>query len=174
MKSIVAIFLFFLFIVPGASNAQVKIKAGDKAPEFVGKDQDGKSVSLNQFKGKKVILYFYPKDFTAGCTAEACSLRDSYAELTKQGYVVLGVSTDDEASHKNFQKEHNLPFPLLADVDKSIHNKYGVWVERERNGVKTFSTVRTTFLINKDGFVNNVIETVDTKNAATQILTLKQ
>ena len=173
MKPIIAIFLFLLLTVPGINYAQTKLKAGDKAPEFTAKDQDGKSVSLSQFKGKKVILYFYPKDFTAGCTSEACSLRDNMADLTKDGYTVLGVSTDDEASHKKFQTEHNLPFSLLADVDKSVHNKYGVWVERDRNGVKIFSTQRTTFLINKDGFINSVIETVDTKNHATQILTLK-
>jgi thioredoxin-dependent peroxiredoxin len=172
MKSI-ATFLFFLLLVPGLNYAQTKLKAGDKAPDFTAKDQDGKTVSLSQFKGKKVILYFYPKDFTAGCTAEACNLRDNMTALAKDGYYVLGVSTDDEASHKKFQTEHNLPFPLLADVDKTVHNKYGVWVERERNGVKSWSTVRTTFLINKDGFINKVIENVDTKDHTTQILGLK-
>lgn len=172
MNSLIATFLFFLLAAPGVM-AQTKLKAGDKAPDFTAKDQDGKTVSLSNFKGKKVILYFYPKDFTSGCTAEACSLRDNMAALNKDGYVVLGVSTDSEASHKDFQTKNALPFPLLADVDKAMHMKYGVWTERERNGVKTFNTVRTTFLINKDGFINSVIENVDTQNHATQILSLK-
>jgi len=172
MKQIIAIFLLFLLVAPGAIYAQTKLKAGDKAPDFTGKDQNGKTISLSQYKGKKVVLYFYPKDFTSGCTAEACSLRDGYKDLEKEGYTVLGVSTDDEASHKKFEEAYSLPFSLVADVDKSINMKYGVWVEKDNNGVKTGSTKRTTFLINKDGVINSVVETVDTKNHATQILTL--
>jgi peroxiredoxin Q/BCP len=155
------------------SNAQTTLKAGDKAPDFVSKDQDGKKVSLKQFKGKKLVLYFYPKDNSSGCTAQACSLRDNISELKKQGYTILGVSTDDGASHKGFIQKNALPFSLIADTDKSIHQKYGVWTEKERNGVKAFSTTRTTFIINKNGFINNVIKEIDTKNHAGQILSLK-
>ncbi len=172
MKTILSIFLMIL-LGAGVSSAQTKLKAGDKAPDFVSKDQDGKTVSLNQFKGKKIVLYFYPRDNTSGCTAQACSLRDNISELKKQGYTILGVSTDDEASHRGFIEKNSLPFALLADTDKSIHQKYGVWTEKERNGVKAFSTTRTTFIINKDGFINNVITEIDTKNHASQILMLK-
>lgn len=172
MKPLVSIFLFFMLAVPAVNYAQTSLKAGDKAPDFISKDQDGKTVSLKQFKGKKVVLYFYPKDNSSGCTAEACSLRDNFTELTKQGYTILGVSTDDEASHRGFKENNKLPFSLLADVDKSIHMKYGVWTEKERLGVKAFSTTRTTFLIDKKGYISSVIEKVDTKNHASQILTM--
>lgn len=170
MKRVISILAFFLLTVPLVNYAQTMLKAGDKAPEFLSKDQDGKIVSLRQFKGKKVVLYFYPKDNSSGCTAEACSLRDNITELTKEGYTILGVSTDDEASHKGFKEKNALPFSLLADVDKSIHMKYGVWTEKERFGVKGFSTTRTTFLIDKKGFISKVIEKVDTQNSASQIL----
>lgn len=172
MKKMFAIFVVVLLGLSGVSNAQIVLKPGDKAPDFLSKDQDGKSVSLKQFKGKKVVLYFYPRDNSSGCTAQACSLRDNISELKKQGYTVLGVSTDDEASHKGFIEKNALPFALIADTDKSIHQKYGVWTEKERNGVKAFSTTRTTFIINKDGFINNVIREIDTKNHAGQILSL--
>jgi peroxiredoxin Q/BCP len=174
MKPTIVLFLFFLLVVPGVNYAQTTLKAGDKAPDFTAKDQDGKTITLSKYKGKKVILYFYPKDFTSGCTAEACSLRDNMKDLEKEGYTVLGVSTDDEASHKGFQEKNAIPFSLIADVDKSIHMKYGVWVETEKNGVKSAGTKRTTFLINKDGFINSIIQNVDTKNHATQILTLSK
>lgn len=173
MKTIFSILLVVLIGVAGVSRAQTTLKAGDKAPDFVSRDQNGKTVSLKQFKGKKVVLYFYPKDNSSGCTAQACSLRDNISELKKQGYTVLGVSTDDEASHRGFIEKNALPFALLADTDKSIHQKYGVWTEKERNGVKAFSTTRTTFIINKDGVINNIIREIDTKNHAGQILSLK-
>lgn len=173
MKRLFSILLFILLTLPGVNYAQTKLKAGDKAPDFISKNQDGKTVSLKQFKGKRVVLYFYPKDNSSGCTAQACSLRDNFKDLKKQGYTVLGVSTDDEASHKGFKDKNALPFSLLADVDKSMHMKYGVWTEKDRNGVKVYSTTRTTFLINKDGFINNIITDIDTKNHASQILTLK-
>ncbi len=173
MKHVISIFLFFLLAAPGMNYAQTKLKAGDKAPDFISKDQDGKTVSLKQFKGKKVMLYFYPRDNSSGCTAQACSLRDNFKELKKQGYTILGVSTDDEVSHKGFKDKYALPFSLLADVDKSIHMQYGVWTEKDRNGVKAYSTTRTTFLINKDGFINSIITDIDTKNHASQILSLK-
>lgn len=172
MKPFISIFLFILLTASTVIQAQTSLKAGDKAPDFVSKDQNGKTVSLRQFKGKKLVLYFYPKDNTSGCTAQACSLRDNFKELKKQGYTILGVSIDDEASHRGFIEKNNLPFSLLADTDKSIVTKYGVWTEKERNGVKAFSTTRTTFLINKDGYINRVITEIDTKNHASQILSL--
>lgn len=173
MKKIFSIVLFIIAGLTASVNAQTKLKAGDKAPDFISKDQDGKKISLRQFKGKKVVLYFYPKDNSSGCTAQACSLRDNIKELKMQGYTVLGVSTDDAASHKGFIEKNALPFALIADTDKSIHQKYGVWTEKERNGLKAFSTTRTTFIINKNGFISNVITQIDTKNHAGQILSLK-
>ena len=173
MKQVISIFLFLMLAYSGVTYAQTTLKAGDKAPDFTSKDQDGKTVSLKQYKGKKVVLYFYPRDNTSGCTAQACSLRDNFSELKKEGYTILGVSTDDEASHRGFIEKNSLPFSLIADVDKSVHQKYGVWTEKERNGVKAFSTTRTTFLINKNGFISSVITTIDTKNHASQIFSLK-
>jgi len=152
--------------------AQTKLKAGDKAPDFTATDQDNKTITLSTYKGKKVVLYFYPKDQTPGCTEEACNLRDNIAELGDAGYVVLGVSTDDELSHKEFQKKYNLPFSLVADKDKSINQKYGVWVEKERDGKKFMGTARTTFLIDENGVITSVIDKVDTKGHASQILKL--
>lgn len=146
------------------------LQAGDKAPDFTVNDQDGKPVTLSQFKGRKVVLYFYPKDQTPGCTAEACSLRDNYAALQKQGYEVLGVSTDNEKSHRNFIAKQNLPFRLLADVDKVVHARYGTWVEKSMYGRKYMGTARVTFVINEQGIIEEVIEKVDTKAHATQIL----
>jgi thioredoxin-dependent peroxiredoxin len=151
-------------------SAQTKLKIGDKAPAFTGKDQDGKSVALSTFAGKKVVLYFYPKDQTPGCTAQACNLRDNIDMLTQQGYVVLGVSTDDEASHRAFREKYNLPFTLIADTDKSITQQYGVWVEKEREGKKFMGTARTTFLINEQGVITDIIANVDTANHASQIV----
>lgn len=174
MKSLFYLVFLIGLIAPGLIQAQTSLKAGDKAPDFVAKDQDGKSVSLKQFKGKKLVLYFYPKDNTSGCTAQACSLRDNFKALKKEGYTILGVSIDDEASHRDFIAKNNLPFSLLADTDKSLVTKYGVWTEKERNGIKSFSTTRTTFLINKDGYIQKIITEIDTKNHAGQILTLKK
>jgi thioredoxin-dependent peroxiredoxin len=154
------------------ASAQTQLKVGDKAPEFTGKDQDGKQVSLSDYKGKKVILYFYPKDNTPGCTAQACNLRDNKNVLAKEGYEVLGVSTDDEASHKDFIKQYSLTFPLIADTDKSINQKYGVWVEKERDGKKFMGTARTTFVIDEKGIITNIIDKVETKDHASQILKL--
>jgi len=147
-----------------------KLKTGDQAPEFEVKNQDGKLVSLKEYMGKKVVLYFYPKDDTSGCTAEACSLRDNYFELKSQGYEVIGVSIDDEKSHKKFIGKYNLPFGLLADTDKKIVEVYGVWGEKSMYGKKYMGTVRTTFIIDEKGRIENIIEKVDTKNHASQIL----
>jgi len=150
--------------------AQSPLKIGDKAPQFSGKDQDGKPITLKQFKGKKVVLYFYPKDQTPGCTAQACNLRDNMDRLTSEGYVILGVSTDDEASHREFREKYNLPFPLVADTDKSITLQYGVWVEKERDGKKFMGTARTTFIIDEKGTITDIISKVETANHAAQIL----
>jgi peroxiredoxin Q/BCP len=164
------LFALAALALPAALQAQVALKAGDPAPDFTSKDQDGKTVSLHDFKGKKVVLYFYPKDQTPGCTAEACNLRDNIDALKDAGYVVLGVSTDDETSHKEFQKKYALPFTLVADTDKSINQKYGVWVERERDGKKFFGTARKTFLIDEKGVITEVIDKVDTQQHTAQIL----
>jgi peroxiredoxin Q/BCP len=151
-------------------SAQSVLKIGDKAPDFSGKDQDGNPVSLQAYNGKKVVLYFYPKDQTPGCTAQACNLRDNIDLLTKEGYVVLGVSTDDEASHREFREKYSLPFTLIADTDKSITQKYGVWVEKERDGKKFWGTARTTFIIDENGTITDIIDKVETKEHASQIL----
>jgi len=145
------------------------LKPGDKAPAFTVNDQDGNSVSLSDFKGKKVALYFYPKDDTTGCTAQACNLRDNYASLKKKGVVILGVSIDSEKSHKKFENKYTLPFPLLADTEKDIVNKYGVWGEKMMYGRKYMGTFRVTFLINEQGKIDHIIEKVDTKDHAAQI-----
>jgi peroxiredoxin Q/BCP len=146
------------------------LHAGDKAPDFTAKDEDGNTVKLSDFKGKKVVLYFYPRDMTPGCTAEACSLRDNYKVLQKQGYEVLGVSTDTEKSHQKFIAKEKLPFRLLADPDKKLHDLYGTWVEKSMYGRKYMGTARVTFVIDEKGILEEVIEKVDTKNHADQIL----
>jgi thioredoxin-dependent peroxiredoxin len=143
---------------------------GNQAPEFKTKDQDGKEVRLSDFRGKKVVLYFYPKDMTPGCTAEACSLRDNYRALQKAGYEILGVSTDDERSHQKFIAKEKLPFRLLADTDKSLHASYGTWVKKSMYGREYMGTARVTYIINERGIIEEVIEKVDTKNHAAQIL----
>ncbi|MGN6177579.1 MAG: thioredoxin-dependent thiol peroxidase [Mucilaginibacter sp.] len=147
-------------------------KEGEKAPDFTAKDQNGNTVSLADFKGKTVILYFYPKDDTPGCTAEACDFRDNYQSLLGKGYQVIGVSTDDEKSHKKFETKYSLPFPLIADADKQIVEAYGVWVEKNMYGKTYMGTARTTFIIDGEGVIKKVIEKVDTKNASQQVLDL--
>jgi peroxiredoxin Q/BCP len=146
------------------------VEAGGKAPAFTLKDQDGKEVKLSDLKGKKVILYFYPKDMTPGCTAEACNLRDNYNRLRKEGYEVLGVSTDSEASHRKFIEKEKLPFRLLADTDKSLHQQFGTWVEKSMYGRKYMGTARTTFILDEAGRISRVIDKVDTRNHTEQIL----
>jgi peroxiredoxin Q/BCP len=146
------------------------LKAGDKAPDFNVNDQDGNSVSLKDYAGKKVVLYFYPKDNTPGCTAESCNLRDNYQALQSAGYEVLGVSTDSEKSHQKFIEKQSLPFKLLADTEKQIHEKYGTWVEKSMYGRKYMGTARTTFLIEENGTIEEIIEKVKTKDHTAQIL----
>lgn len=147
-----------------------KLNEGDKAPDFTTKDENGNTVSLRDFAGKEVILYFYPKDDTPGCTAEACDFRDNYQSLQAKGFEVLGISSDDEKSHTKFKSKFSLPFTLLADTDKSIHEAYGTWVEKNMYGKKYMGTARHTFLIGKDGNIRKIIEKVDTKNASQQVL----
>lgn len=149
-----------------------ELKEGQQAPEFTGLDQDGKTVTLNQFEGKKVVLYFYPKDDTPGCTAEACDFRDNYQGLIAKGIVVLGVSTDDEKSHQKFATKHSLPFTLIADTDKKIVEAYGVWAEKNMYGKKYMGINRTTFIIDEHGVLSHIIKKVDTKNSTAQVLEL--
>jgi len=146
------------------------LQVGDKAPEFNVNDQDGNPVKLSDLKGKKVVLYFYPKDMTPGCTAEACNLRDNYKLLQKQGYEILGVSTDDEKSHKKFIAKEKLPFRLLADTDKQIHEAYDTWVEKSMYGRKYMGTARVTFVIDENGMIEEIIQKVDTADHTSQIL----
>ncbi len=148
----------------------MKLKEGDKAPSFESTDQDGNKVKLSDFTGKKVVLYFYPKDDTPGCTAEACNLRDNYAQFTSKGYEILGVSSDSEKSHQKFIDKYELPFRLLADVDKSIHESYGTWVEKSMYGRKYMGTARVTFIIDENGVIEKIIEKVKTKDHTVQIL----
>jgi len=148
----------------------MKLKAGDKAPDFAVNDQDGNPVKLSDLRGKKVVLYFYPKDMTPGCTAEACNLRDNYKNLLKKGYDILGVSTDSEKTHKKFIEKEKLPFRLLADAERSIHDVYGTWIEKSMYGRKYMGTARVTFVIDEKGKIEDIIEKVDTKNHTAQIL----
>ncbi|MBS1557181.1 MAG: thioredoxin-dependent thiol peroxidase [Bacteroidetes bacterium] len=143
---------------------------GTTAPDFSTTDQNGNPVQLSDFRGKKIVLYFYPKDMTPGCTAEACNLRDHYKILQKKGYEVLGISTDSEKRHRTFIEKENLPFRLLADTDRTVHAQYGTWVEKSMYGRKYMGTARITYLINEEGKITDVIEKVDTKNHTTQIL----
>lgn len=147
-----------------------KIAKGVKAPDFSAKIETGETVQLSDYAGKKLVLYFYPKDDTPGCTAEACDLRDNYHRFLEKGYAILGVSPDDEKSHTKFIKKFNLPFSLLADTDHSISEAYGVWVEKSMYGRKYMGVARTTFIIDEAGMIEEVIEKVDTAAHTAQIL----
>ncbi|WP_314311892.1 thioredoxin-dependent thiol peroxidase [Hoylesella saccharolytica] len=149
------------------------MKVGDKAPEILGVDENGKETRLSQFKRKKLVLYFYPKDMTPGCTDQACNLRDNYAELKKQGYAVVGVSINDEKSHRKFIEKNELPFPLIADTDKRLVEKFGVWGEKSMYGRKYFGIFRTTFIINEEGVIERILtpKEIKVKEHAAQILT---
>lgn len=151
---------------------ELELKEGDKAPDFTIPDQNGQNVSLHDLKGKKVALYFYPKDDTPGCTAQACNLRDNFSVLKQKGIVVLGVSIDTEKKHKKFEEKYSLPFTLLADTEKELVQKYGVWGEKKFMG-KTYDGIhRITFLINENGVIDHIIQKVETKNHTAQILDL--
>lgn len=148
------------------------LEIGAKAPAITAKNQNGDTIRLSDFLGKKVILYFYPKDNTPGCTTEACNFRDNYQSLLQDGFEVLGVSIDSEQSHQKFISKHELPFNLLADEDQKIVNDYGVWVEKNMYGKKYMGTARTTFVIDEQGIIRHIIKKVDNKNAAGQIRAL--
>jgi peroxiredoxin Q/BCP len=146
------------------------IENGQKAPDFTAHDQHGNSVSLSDFNGKKLVIYFYPKDDTPGCTKEACNLRDNYNQLLNEGYAVIGVSPDSAASHMKFVEKYNLPFQLLSDTDLKITKDYGAWGEKNMYGKKYEGLLRTTFVIDESGVVQTVIKKVKTDDHATQIL----
>lgn len=146
------------------------LKTGSKAPDFTVADQDGNPFTLSSLRGTKVVLYFYPKDMTPGCTAESCSLRDNYPALRKQGYEILGISSDDAKSHRKFIEKEKLPFRLLADTDKKVHQLYGTWVEKSMYGRSYMGTARVTIVIDEKGVISEIIEKVDTRNHADQIL----
>ncbi len=148
------------------------LKAGDKAPEFAVKDQDGNLHKLLDYKGKKLVVFFYPRANTPGCTAEACSLRDHYSELKKKGYELLGVSEDSQKKQSNFKKKFNLPFPLLADTEHQLIDGFGVWGKKKFMGREFDGIHRTTFLLDEKGQVERVIDKVDTGNHAAQLLTV--
>lgn len=147
-----------------------KLKVGDKAPDFKGINQDDKKVSLNDFAGKKLILYFYPKDNTPGCTAESCNLNDNYNEWLEKGFEVLGVSPDSVKSHQNFKNKYNLKFDLIADTEKEILQKYGAWGEKNMYGKKYMGVLRTTFVIDENGVIEEIFEKVKTKDHTNQII----
>lgn len=146
------------------------LKEGDKAPYFEGINQNGETISSDQFKGKKLILYFYPKDNTSGCTAEACNLNDGYSTLTQQGFEVVGVSPDSANSHAKFISKYNLSFNLIADTEKQILQTYGVWAEKKMYGRTYMGVLRTTFIINEEGSIQKIIDKVNTKDHTHQIL----
>ena len=145
---------------------------GDKVPDLLGLNEKGEEVRLSQDAGKKLVLYFYPKDSTSGCTAQACNLRDNYADLRKAGYEVIGVSVDDAKSHQKFIAKHELPFPLIADTEKTLVEAFGVWGEKSMYGRKYMGTFRTTFIINEEGIVERIFQPkeIKVKEHAEQIL----
>jgi len=145
---------------------------GDKVPEILGHDENGNEIKLSDFAGRKLVLYFYPKDNTPGCTSQACNLRDNYTELRKQGYEIIGVSVQDGKSHKKFIEKNSIPFPLIADTDKTLNETFGVWGEKSMCGRKYFGTFRTTFIINEEGIIERIItpKQVKVKEHASQIL----
>ena len=146
------------------------MKIGDIAPEVLGIDANGREIKLSDYAGRKVVLYFYPKDNTPGCTAQACSLRDNYNQLRDAGYEIIGVSKDSTASHTRFAEKHNLPFTLIADTDLQLNQAFGVWREKKMCGRTSMGTVRTTFIIDENGIIADIIEKVDTKDHSNQIL----
>ena len=145
---------------------------GDKAPEFLGLNEKGEEIRLSNYKGRKIVLYFYPKDMTSGCTAQACNLRDNYEELRKQGYEVIGVSINDQKSHQKFIEKNSLPFTLIADTEQKLVQEFGVWGEKSMYGRKYFGTFRTTFIIGEDGTVERIIgpKQIKVKDHAAQIM----
>lgn len=149
------------------------MKIGDKIPEVLGIDANGREIKAADFAGKKLVLYFYPKDNTPGCTSEACSFRDHYDTMREAGYEIVGVSKDSAASHTKFADKFQLPFTLIADTETTLNQAFGVWQKKKMAGREYMGTVRTTFIINEEGIVEDIITKVDTKNSATQILNNK-
>ena len=147
------------------------LQKGDKAPYFEGTDQDGNIIRLSDFAGRRLVLYFYPKDSTPGCTAEACDLRDNYERFLSQGYAVVGVSKDSVASHRKFIEKYSLPFPLISDPDTVILQAYEAWGEKKNYGKVSMGTLRKTYIIDEQGTITDIISKVDTKNHTAQILT---
>lgn len=150
------------------------LKAGDKAPDFTGLNEKGESISLSDYKGKKLILFFYPKDNTPGCTAEACNLRDNYDDLTSKGYALLGVSPDSAKKHQNFINKFDFPFPLLADTELEVIKAYGAWGLKKMYGKEYEGLLRSTFIIDEKGKIEQVITKVKTKAHTEQILELME
>lgn len=150
------------------------MKIGDKIPEILGINAEGAEVKASDFAGKKLAIYFYPKDNTPGCTAEACSLRDGYAELRAAGFEVIGISKDSAASHQKFAAKHELPFTLIADTDLRMNEAFSVWQLKKMCGRESMGTVRTTFLTDENGVITDIINKVNTKDSARQILDLKK
>ena len=148
----------------------MSLKINHPAPDFTGKDQNNRTIKLADFTGKKLVLYFYPKDHTPGCTAQACNLRDNYEALSQTGYEVVGISTDSAASHQQFIKEHQLPFRLIADEDRIIHEQYGTWIQKSMFGKKYWGTARMTFIIDGHGKIVKIIDRVKTTDHTAQIL----
>ncbi|MDI9868803.1 thioredoxin-dependent thiol peroxidase [Flectobacillus roseus] len=149
----------------------MSLTVGSVAPDFAQKNQDGELVKLSDFRGQKVVLYFYPKDSTPGCTAQACNLNDNLDALKAKGYVVLGVSVDSPKSHKKFIEKYGLGFTLISDEDHSVVEAYGVWVEKSMYGRSYMGTARTTFIIDENGVIQDIISKVDTKNHTSQVIT---
>jgi thioredoxin-dependent peroxiredoxin len=150
----------------------IQLKEGIKAPWFEGIDQNGKEIKMSDFTGKKLVLYFYPKDNTPGCTAEACNLRDNYNLFLEKGFGVIGVSPDSEKSHKSFAGKYSLPFPIIADTSKKILNDYGVWGEKKMYGKSFFGVIRTTFIIDEKGIIEKIITKVNTSGHTEQIFNM--
>lgn len=148
----------------------MSLKIGDKAPEILGVNENGETIKMSDFAGKKVVLYFYPKDNTSGCTAEACSLRDGMNELENAGFAVIGVSKDSAKSHQGFKTKYNLPFSLIADTEHVLSETFGAWGEKKLYGKTYMGMIRTTFIIDENGVITDIINKVDTKNSAKQIL----
>ncbi len=148
----------------------MSLSIGDKVPSFDSTDQNGNSFNLDKFKDKKIVLYFYPRDNTSGCTAQACDLRDNFQEFKNNNYVIVGVSTDSPKSHVKFIEKNNLPFDLIADEDKSVHKLFGTWVEKKMYGKTYMGTARKTFLIDENRLITDIIEKVKTKEHTNQIL----
>lgn len=148
----------------------MSLKIGDKAPEILGVNENGETIKMSDFAGKKVVLYFYPKDNTSGCTAEACSLRDGMNELENAGFAVIGVSKDSAKSHQGFKAKYELPFSLIADTEHVLSETFGAWGEKKLYGKTYMGMIRTTFIIDENGIITDIINKVDTKNSAKQIL----